>query len=143
MRRTCLQSVRLLLIWAKYYTINDDKSQFVSESFNYNIMRVKMWITASDITNCSVTVVTENLDCDANNLLVYTGYDDVMISGSINDRAHFNGNYKLLSLESSVTNGNGQKECVFRCEDICHYVFISVENVPDESSWKICEVLFK
>ena len=142
-RRTCLQNFRLLLIWAKFYTVNDDKGQFVSELFNYSIMQVKMWITASDITNCTITVVTENLDCDVNNLLVYTGHNDVMMSGSINDRAHFHGNHKLLTPESSVTNDNGQKECVFRCEDMCHYVFISVEKVPDESSWKICEVLFK
>ena len=93
-------------------------------------------------TNNTVTVVTEILECDVKNLLVYTGHGDVMVSAITNDRAHFHGNHQLLNLESSVTNGNGQKECVFRCEDMCHYVFISVENVPHESLWKICEVLF-
>ena len=89
-----------------------------------------------------VSVVTEILECDVKNLLVYTRYGDVTVSGIITDRSHFHGNHKVLSLESSVTNGNGQNECVFRCEDMCHYVFIAVQNVPDESSWKICEVLF-
>ena len=111
----------------------------------FDFIQVKMWITGSDTTNYTVTMVTENLECDVRNLLVYTGHGNVEVSGITNHRSHFHGNYKLLTLESSVTNGNGQNECVFRhmCdEDMCHYVFISVQNVPDESSWKICEVLF-
>ena len=87
-------------------------------------------------------MVTEILECDVKNLLVYTGHGDAMVSGILTDRAHFHGNHKLLTPESYVTNGNGQNECVFTCEDLCHYVFISVENVPHESFWKICEVLF-
>ena len=105
---------------------------------------MKIWNTADNNTNLAVTVVTENMECDVKNLLVYTGYGDVIVSGMITDRSHFPGNHKLLNLESSVTNGNGQKECVFGCdEDMCHYVFISVQNIPDESSGKICEVVFK
>ena len=90
-------------------------------------------------------MVTEDLECDVKNLLVYTGHGDIMVSGITLYHVHFHGNYKLLTLESSVTNSNGQKECVFRhvCDEgMCHCVFISVQNVPDESSWKICEVLF-
>ena len=96
----------------------------------------------TDTTNITVTIVMKDLECDVKNLLLYTGHDDVRVAGMTNRQAHFHGNHKLLSLKSSVTNSNGQNECVFRCEDICHYVFLSVQNVPDESSWKICEVLF-
>ena len=109
------------------------------------VIQVKILNPITDTTNNTVTVGTKDLGCDIKNLLVYTGYGDVMLSGTITDRAHFHGNHKLLNLESFVANGNGQKEFVFRhmCgEDMCHYVFISVQNVPDESSCKICEVLF-
>ena len=109
---------------------------------HFDIIQVKIWSTASDLTNNTVTVVTENLECDVKNLLVTRGQCAVIPSEITTNHVHFHGNYKLLTLESSVTNSNGQKECVFRCEDMCHYVFISVENVPDESSWKICEVIF-
>ena len=108
----------------------------------FYLIKVKIWNTENGTSNNTVTVVTEILECDVKNLLVYTGHGDITVSGIITDRAHFHGNHKLLSLESSVTNGNGQNECMFRSEDMCHYVFISVENVPDESSWKICEVIF-
>ena len=39
---------------------------------------------------------------------------------------------------------SGQNECVFRHtrEDMCYYVFVSVQNVPDGNSWRICEVMF-
>ena len=90
-------------------------------------------------------MVTEILDCDAKDLLVYTGHGDAMMIGVFNNGSHFYGNHKLLTMENFVTNGNGQNECVFRhiCdEDKWHYVFIYVKNVPEETSWKICEVLF-
>ena len=110
--------------------------------FVFHFTQVKLWSSTGKVSNCTVTVVTEGLNCDVKNLLVYTGHGDITPSGIINNLAHFHGNHKLQSLESSVTNGNGQKECVFRCEDMCHYVFVSVQNVPSDPSWKICEVLF-
>ena len=109
---------------------------------NIYLIQVKIWSIATGTTNNTIAVVTKDLECDFKNLLVYTGHGDVMVSGITIDRAHFHGNLKLLNLESYVTNGNGQKQCVFRCEDMCHYVYISVQNVSCESSWKICEVLF-
>ena len=66
------------------------------------------------------------------------------LEGSYPDeRLHFMGTKKIIRLDSSSVNG-GQNECVFRhaCEDICHYVFISVKNIPDGSNWTICEVIF-
>ena len=90
-------------------------------------------------------MTTENLECDNGRLLVY-GESDVTsnLDGSYpGERLHFVGNKKIIRLESESIN-NGQNECVFRqfCADICHYVFIYVQNVPDESFWKICEVIF-
>ena len=111
------------------------------------LYQIKIWNSASNKSNYTVTVATENLECRPPSLLVYGGQDipDYLTSATTNNRIHFLGNRKLLILESSVNNSNGQNECVFRhmCdEDMCHYVFISVQNVPDESSWKICEVYF-
>ena len=90
-------------------------------------------------------MATKDVDCDVKNLLVYTGHGEVMTSAIMNNRSHFYGNHKLLSLESSIANGEGRNECVFRHmsdEAMFHYVFIYVKNVPKENSWKICEVLF-
>ena len=90
-----------------------------------------------------MTAITENLNC--NNILIH-GEQTIpeYLDGSYQDeRLHFTGNKKILRLESSFVN-NGQNECLFRhiCEDICHYVFISVQNVPDGSNRAICEVIF-
>ena len=143
-KRACVQHFSTeFLSFVALSIIPNSQCNWQSELFDFIFNQVKIWNTAGNNTNLAVTVVADNLECDVKNLLVYTGYDDVMVSGTITDRSHFHGNYKLLSLERSGTNGNGQKECMFRCEDMCHYVFISVQNVPDESSWKICEVLFK
>ena len=77
--------------------------------------------------------------------LVYGQQDipDNSDSSDTDEKFHFLGKKKIIRLESSLVN-NGQNECVFRhiCEDICHYVFISVKNVPENVSWKICEVYF-
>ena len=102
----------------------------------FNFIQVKIWNTSNGTNNNPVTLVTENLECDVKNLFVYTGHGDVMTTGVLSNRSHFHGNHKMLNLESSVTDGNGQ-ECVFECEDMCHNVFISVQNIPDESSWKL------
>ena len=120
--------------------------QFLLLIFSF-FYQIKIWNSANNKTNYTVTVATENLECRPPSLLVYGGQDipDYLTSATTNNRIHFLGNRKLLTLESSVPNSNGQNECVFRhmCdEDMCHYVFISVQNVPDQSSWKICEVLF-
>ena len=61
--------------------------------------------------------------------------------GATDEQIHFMGNFKIPILESE-SSSKGQNECVFRhiCENICHYVFISVHG---ESSWEICEVKFE
>ena len=101
--------------------------------------------SATNRTNYTVTVITENLVCDHKEMLVYgeqniPNMDEIYTS----ERLHFVGNKKIIRLDSSSVN-NGQNECVFRhiCGDICHYVFISVLDVPDGNSSKICEVKFK
>ena len=78
--------------------------------------------------------------------MVYEEQDipDYLDASYADDRLHFLGKKKIIRLDSSSVN-NGQNECVFRhiCdEDKWHYVFIYVKNVPEETSWKICEVLF-
>ena len=116
-------------------------------NFSFLFHQIKIWNSASNKSNYKVTVITENLECRPPSLLVYGGQDtpDYLTAGTTNNRIHFLGNRKLLILESSVNNGNGQNECVFRymCDEaMCHYVFISVQSVPDESSWKLCGVSF-
>ena len=95
-------------------------------------------------TYTNVTMVTENLDCI--NLMVYDGnndnngyYGDGLDLG---DRVHFVGDFKTLTLINH-SEENGQNKCVFKteCED-CFYIIISVFNVLDDDSAKICEVDF-
>ena len=102
--------------------------------------------SANNKTNYAVTVITENLACDSNEILIH---GEQTVPGSMGgsypaDRLHFMGTKKVIPLHSSSVN-NGQNECVFRhiCGDICHYVFIYVQNVPEESNWRICEVIFE
>ena len=108
-------------------------------------LQAKIWNSITNTSNFTVTVVTENLECGHKGFLVY-GQQDIPynLDGSYtNDRLHFLGNKKIIRLYSSSVN-NGQNECVFRhiCGDICHYVFISVRDIPDGSNWTICEVKF-
>ena len=114
-------------------------------SFVTFVFQAKIWNSATNMSNYTVTIVTENLECDDGSLLVY---GEQNIPSSLDDscpeeRLHFVGKKKILRLNSSSVN-NCQNECVFRhiCGDICYYVFISVLNVPDGSFWKICEVKF-
>ena len=101
--------------------------------------------SANNKKNYTVTMITENMACDSKEILIYgeqTFPDDQDGSYPVG-RLHFMGTKKIIRLTSSSVN-NGRNECVFRhiCQDICHYVFISVLNVPEESNWRICEVIF-
>ena len=92
-----------------------------------------------------VTIVTENVDCNYDDFLVYGGNNDNGFQGDdldLGDRIHFLGDFKELTLESYIEE-NGQNKCVFRteCED-CFYIIISVFNILDDDSAKICEVEF-
>ena len=109
-----------------------------------NLFQVKILNSATNRTNYTVTVITENLDCDNKEMLIY-GEQNIPNMDKIHpsERFHFGESKKILRLDSSSVN-NGQNECVFRhiCEHICYYVFISVLNVPDGNNWEICENSF-
>ena len=114
-------------------------------SFQFSCFQVKILNSADNKTNYTVTVITENVACDRKEILIYGEQiiPDNWVGSYFNDRLHFMGTKKIIRRDSSSIN-NGQNECVFRhiCEDICHYVFISVLKVPGDVSWKICEVYF-
>ena len=108
-------------------------------------LQAKIWNSITNRSNLTVTVVTENLECGHKGFLVY-GQQDIpynLDGRYTNDRLHFLGNKKIIRLDSSSVN-DGQNACVFRhiCEHICHYVFVSVRDIPDGSNWTICEVKF-
>ena len=109
------------------------------------LFKVKIWNSINDKLNQTITVIVENLECGHKGFLVYEEQDipDYPDGSYPVERVHFLGNKKIIRLDSSSVN-DGQNECVFRhiCEEICHYVFISVRDIPDGSSWKICEVEF-
>ena len=121
-----------------------DESDMVFFLIVISIFQVKILNSATNRINYTVTVITENLVCDHKELLIY-GEQNIPNMDEIyqSERLHFVGNKKIIRLDSSSVN-NGQNECVFRhiCEDICHYVFIFVKSVPEESNWRICEVIF-
>ena len=109
------------------------------------LFKVKIWNSINDKLNNTITVIVENLECGQKGFLVYEEQDipDYPDGSYPVERLHFLGNKKIIRLDSSSVN-DGQNECVFRhiCGEICHYVFISVRDIPDGSSWKICEVEF-
>ena len=81
-----------------------------------NLFQVKILNSATNRTNYTVTIITENLDCDNKEMLIY-GEQNIPNMDKIYPSERF------LRLDSSSVN-NGQNECVFRhiCEHICYYV---------------------
>ena len=111
----------------------------------FTLLQVKIWITSDNRTNFATTVVTENLACNNKDLVMYTAEDYDADENLINvgNGIHFIGKHRRMRLDSFSTENN-KNLCVFRqvCEDNCYYVYLFVRNVPDDTSWKICEVLF-
>ena len=108
----------------------------------FAITQVKIWSTSENKTNFTTTVVTENLDCNNQNLILYTA-KNYKTEENLRSGVHFSGKYKMMRYESTTVENN-KNICVFRqiCEENCYYVYPSVRNVPGDTTWKICEVLF-
>ena len=103
---------------------------------------MKIWSTSDKKTNFTTTVVTENLDCNNRHLVLYTT-ENYETDENLRSGVHFTGKHKMMRYESSSVEHN-KNLCVFRqiCEENCYYAYLSMQNVPDDASWKICEVLF-
>ena len=108
----------------------------------FAITQVKIWSTSYNKTNFTTTVVTENLDCNNKDLVLYTA-ENYETDDNLGSGLHFIGKHKLMRFQSSSVESN-KNICVFRqiCEDNCYYVYLSVRKVPGDTTWKICEVLF-
>ena len=93
----------------------------------------------------NVTIVTDNLDCNYEDFLLFDGINNNGFQGDdfdLGDRIHFLGDFKTLTLINH-SEENGQNKCVFKteCGD-CFYIIISMFNILDDDSAKICEVKF-
>ena len=106
---------------------------------------MKIWNSAADRANFTMTLVTENLDCYDKSLKIYAEQDVPDNYGNVfpEKKLHFLGGYKMIPLERISIN-NGLNQCVFKhiCVQMCYYVFIFVDNAPDQNVPKICEVQF-
>ena len=103
---------------------------------------MKIWSTSDDKTNFTTTVVTENLDCNNKDLALYTA-ENYETDENMGSGLHFTGKHKMMHLEGFSVDNN-KNLCIFRqiCEENCYYVYLSVCNVPIDTEWKVCEVLF-
>ena len=75
---------------------------------------------------------------------MYTGHQDG-INENLTEKngLHFLGKHEKMRYESSRVENN-KNLCVFRqiCEENCYYIYLFLHNVPDDETFKICEVLF-
>ena len=102
---------------------------------------VKIYNTAADKSNFTVTVYTENINCESSTLPVYGSQTanqstDNSLTLNIN---HFIGKYKLLALDMKDTNNNASK---YRYTEgkLLFYIFLKVFG--QNSAIKVCEVTF-
>ena len=101
---------------------------------------VKLYNTAKDKSNFTLTVFTENLDCEQRGISVYV--DQILpehFNTNINSK-HILGSFKKLKLFNS---GNNQCKYISVSDRLWPYVFIKVFNDLGESNVKLCEVTFE
>ena len=117
-------------------------SGFSCVYFTGCVFGVKIYNTAADKSNFSVTVHTENINCESSTLVVYGSQranqptNDKLIS-NINN---FTGQFKLLTLDMKDIGNN---VCKYRYteEKLLFYIFLKVFG--QNSAVKVCEVTFE
>ena len=101
----------------------------------------KVYNTADDKSNFTLTIHTQNIPCDRSNVVVYgdqVGPEHFASRLSTNTR-HFTGGFTIL--KSMSTNFINQCKFAYNSEDKLHYVFIKIFATHYSNS-KLCEILF-
>ena len=106
-----------------------------------SVFGVKMYNTAADKSNFTVTVHKENINCQSSTLVVYGNQRaNHMSNHNLNSNIkHFIGHFKKLILD---TEGADSDVCTYRYteQELLLYVFIRVFG--KNTAIKVCEVIF-
>ena len=108
-----------------------------------NPLGVKLYNTAPDTSNFTVTVYTQNLDCSDPHLHVYGDQtqtqNDISNTENLN---HFIGNFRHLNYEKSKSQTH---KCVYQSivGKYFPYVFVKITELSASENSFICEVQFK
>ena len=107
-----------------------------------NPFGVKLYNTAPDTSNFTVTIHTENLDCSDPHIHVYGDHTRTQSGiSSIENLNHFIGNFRHLNYEESKSESH---KCVYQSipGEYWPYVFVKITKFSAENSF-VCEVQFK
>ena len=106
---------------------------------------MKLLNTARDMDNFSVVIHTVDLSCHHKDLYIY-GHQDIEETEGRNAQLgnlHFVGTFNKFDLiEAEIINGFNR--CVFKAvaNGFSPYVFVSVKQIPENETWRICELEF-
>ena len=103
-----------------------------------------MWNSAEDRSNFTVTIYTQNLDCDDERIKLYgqeMPSSTLIIEGLNDDDYLMTATVNVMTLHISSHN-EGLNQCVYHqvCDGGCNYFSISIGNGEEEADWKVCEV---
>ena len=107
------------------------------------MLQFSIWNSAKDRSNFTVTIYTENLDCDHNRMklygqemspgsLVMDGLtDDDLVAATVN----------IMNLHNTSNTG-GLNQCVYHqvCDGGCNFITMSIPKGEEQAVWKLCEV---
>ena len=103
-----------------------------------NLFKMKIFNAQLCLNVSTVTIVTENLCCDTNGIIVYSSLEANELG-----RNEFTGNFKEFKYTGKAHVGN-KNECTFVTKDeksgTCDFVYIFVFQA--EVASKVCEIRF-
>ena len=102
-----------------------------------------MWNSAEDKSNFTVTIYTENLDCDYKGMKLY-GQElspSALVVDGLTDDYIISATVNVMNLHSS-SNIEGLNRCIYHqvCDGGCSYISMSILKGEEEARWKLCEV---
>ena len=104
---------------------------------------LKLYNTAADKTNFTVTLHVENVSCDRSSLVVYgdqVGTEDSSSRFMISTR-HFTGGFTIL--KSIPTTSANQCKYGYTSQGSLYYIFIKLFASETGTKSKLCEVTFE
>ena len=102
-----------------------------------------MWNSAEDQSNFTVTIYTENLDCDDIRIKLY-GQEfssSTLVIDGLNDDYFMATTVNVMNLHIS-SHTEGLNQCVYQqvCDGGCNYISVSIRKGEEQAGWKLCEV---
>ena len=102
-----------------------------------------MWNSAEDQSNFTVTIYTENLDCNFKGMRLY-GQEfssSTLVVDGLNDDYFMAATVNVMNLHINSYN-EGFNQCVYHqvCDEDCNFISLSIQKEDEEADWKLCEL---